>query len=50
MNPKSSSRMPFRRLLTTIHLGSGKRVIVKNGILDKEFGITVPGDLDGELF
>ncbi|WP_462326099.1 type IV toxin-antitoxin system AbiEi family antitoxin domain-containing protein [Desulfoplanes sp.] len=36
--------------LATINLGSGKRVIVKNGILDKEFGITVPGDLDGELF
>jgi hypothetical protein len=41
----------FHRLnLATIDLGSGKRVIVKNGVLDKEFGITVPGNIEGELF
>ncbi|WP_291325391.1 type IV toxin-antitoxin system AbiEi family antitoxin [Desulfovibrio sp. UCD-KL4C] len=33
-----------------INLGSGKREIVKNGMLDKEFNITVPRDHDGELF
>jgi hypothetical protein len=41
----------FHRLnLATIDPGSGKRVIVKNGVLDKEFGITVPGNTEGELF
>lgn len=41
----------YQRLdITSIDLGSGKRVIVKNGTLDREFGITVPRDFEGELF
>lgn len=31
-------------------LGAGKREIVKNGMLDKEFNITVPKNQNGELF
>ncbi len=30
-----------------IDLGSGNRVLVKSGRLDKRYRITVPGDLDG---
>jgi len=30
-----------------IDLGSGNRVLVKGGRLDKRYRITVPGDLDG---
>jgi hypothetical protein len=30
-----------------IHLGAGKRVLVKGGRLDPHYQITVPGDLDG---
>lgn len=32
---------------TAIDLGSGKRVLVKGGRLNKRYHITVPGDLDG---
>ncbi len=30
-----------------VDIGSGKRVLVKGGKLDKRYHITVPGDLDG---
>ena len=33
-----------------VDLGSGKRVVVRNGKLDKEYQITVPVSSDGELF
>ncbi|MFN8578842.1 MAG: type IV toxin-antitoxin system AbiEi family antitoxin domain-containing protein [Candidatus Sericytochromatia bacterium] len=35
--------------LSRINLGSGKREIYKNGILDKKYLITVPKDLDNEI-
>ena len=33
-----------------VDLGSGKRVVVKNGKLDKEFQLTVPNSSEGGLF
>lgn len=35
--------------LKNFSLGSGKREIYKNGILDKKYLITVPRDLDNEI-
>jgi hypothetical protein len=32
---------------TQIDLGSGNRVLIKGGKLDKRYRITVPGDLNG---
>lgn len=33
-----------------VDLGSGKRVVVKNGKLDKEFQLTVPNSSEGGLY
>ncbi|WP_320008078.1 type IV toxin-antitoxin system AbiEi family antitoxin domain-containing protein [Maridesulfovibrio sp.] len=39
---ESGHRRLSRIKLDNIQLGSGKREIVENGMLDKEFNITVP--------
>jgi hypothetical protein len=40
---EKSQHQWFKELeLNKISLGSGKRVIVKNGVLDKKYQITVP--------
>ena len=39
----------FKELdLTKLNLGSGKRVVVQNGVLDKKYHITVPRDTQNE--
>lgn len=38
----------FKKLNTAdLDLGKGKRMIVKNGALDKTYGITIPKELAG---
>ncbi|WP_320171211.1 type IV toxin-antitoxin system AbiEi family antitoxin domain-containing protein [Maridesulfovibrio sp.] len=47
---ESGHRWLSRIKRDSIQLGSGKREIVKNGMLDKEFNITVPKHNEEELF